>query len=222
MKPFRVEVAIAAPHEAVWRALTEPEEIRRWFGWDYDGLDAEIRYIFADHAMAEGRERIVLTEGDDRQSIELEPDGPRTRVRIERPGGAAGGEDADAFDALEEGWRTFLEQLRHQLERHPGGERRTLHFTGDAVGADVVAAVRAALPGEPWHESARQWMLASPEHGDCLAGVDAREPLASGASGPVALTIVTFDLNDEAFAAVRDTWTARWTAVTGAPGPPAG
>jgi uncharacterized protein YndB with AHSA1/START domain len=215
-KRFRVEVAVAAPHEAVWRALTEPEEIRRWFGWDYDGLDEEIRYIFADHAQPVERERIEFSEGDDRQAIELEPDGPRTRVRALRRGEPD--EDdlrGDRHDPLEEGWRTFLEQLRHQLEHHPGGERRTLHFSGEAVGAEVVAAVREALPGETWHESLRQWMVASPEHGDCLAVVAAREPLATGGRSSVSLTLVTFDLNDEAFAAVRDAWTARWASVTG-------
>ena len=49
-KPFRVEVVVDAPREAVWRALTEPERLARWFGWDYDGLEGEIKYIFVDHA----------------------------------------------------------------------------------------------------------------------------------------------------------------------------
>ena len=44
--PVVAEVVIAAPADAVWRALREPAEIRRWFGWDYDGLDAEIEFIF--------------------------------------------------------------------------------------------------------------------------------------------------------------------------------
>ena len=49
-KPFRVEVIVDAPRDAVWRALTEPEQIRHWFGWDYDGLEDEIRVIFVEHA----------------------------------------------------------------------------------------------------------------------------------------------------------------------------
>ena len=41
-KPFRVEVSVDAPRDVVWRALTEPERIRHWFGWEYDGLEDEI------------------------------------------------------------------------------------------------------------------------------------------------------------------------------------
>ena len=42
-KPFRVEVTVDAPRDVVWRELTEPERIRHWFGWEYDGLDEEIK-----------------------------------------------------------------------------------------------------------------------------------------------------------------------------------
>jgi uncharacterized protein YndB with AHSA1/START domain len=217
-KRFRVEVAVAAPHDAVWRALTEPEEIRRWFGWDYDGLDEEIRFIFVDHATRVGNERIEFAEGEDRQAIELEPDGPRVRVRALRRGPAD--EDdlrGDRLDEIEEGWRTFLEQLRHQLELHPGEDRRTVRFSGEAVPADVVAAVREALPGETWHASRRQWMLATPEHGEALVVVAAREPVDAGAPGPVSLTLVTYELPDDLFAALREAWEGRWAALARPP-----
>ena len=42
-KPFRVEVTVDAPRDVVWRELTESERIRHWFGWEYDGLDDEIK-----------------------------------------------------------------------------------------------------------------------------------------------------------------------------------
>jgi uncharacterized protein YndB with AHSA1/START domain len=51
--PVIAEVEVAAPADAVWRALREPAEIRRWFGWDYEGLDEEIRQIFVDGAKAD-------------------------------------------------------------------------------------------------------------------------------------------------------------------------
>jgi uncharacterized protein YndB with AHSA1/START domain len=50
-----IEVTMAAPVDAVWRALRDPAEIRRWFGWDYDGLDEEIRLILEEGAEASSR-----------------------------------------------------------------------------------------------------------------------------------------------------------------------
>ena len=41
-----IEVVVAAPIEIVREALRDPAEIRRWFGWDYAGLDEEIALIF--------------------------------------------------------------------------------------------------------------------------------------------------------------------------------
>jgi hypothetical protein len=114
---------------------------------------------------------------------------------------------------MEEGWRTFLEQLRHQLELHPGEDRRTVRCSGEAVPADVVAAVRDALPGETWHASRRQWMLATPEHGEALAIVAARDAVDGRTPGPVSLTLVTFGLPDDLFAALRETWEARWAEL---------
>lgn len=34
--PVICEVVVAAPADAVWHALREPAELRRWFGWDDD------------------------------------------------------------------------------------------------------------------------------------------------------------------------------------------
>src|ERR671915_491765 len=64
-KPFRVEVVVRAPHVEVWRALTEPDQVRRWFGWDYAGLDEEIELMFVANAKHEPPGRILMFEGDD-------------------------------------------------------------------------------------------------------------------------------------------------------------
>ena len=45
-EPVLLEIVIAAPADTVWRALRDRDEIRRWFGWDYEGFDAEIEFIF--------------------------------------------------------------------------------------------------------------------------------------------------------------------------------
>jgi uncharacterized protein YndB with AHSA1/START domain len=122
--PVICEVVIAASADAVWRALREPSEIRRWFGWDYDGLDEEIEYIFQSQAKADDAARLLdFGEGG---AIALEDRGDATAVRVTRA-------VADGYDEVNEGWITFVQQLRFYLERHRGRERRTVHI---ATGGD--------------------------------------------------------------------------------------
>jgi hypothetical protein len=123
--PVIVEVVVAAPVDAVWRALRDPVEIRRWFGWEYDeqgGLPAEIELIFEQYATASETD-LTLDTGDGK--FELEPRGDRTVVRITRaaPAGQSGWEGI--YDEVNEGWLTFTQQLRFYLERHHGQDRRT-------------------------------------------------------------------------------------------------
>ena len=117
--PVICEVVIAAPADVVWRALREPREIRRWFGWDYDGLDEEIQQLFLDEAAAYDAERVLdMGVGG---VIALEDRGDATAVGVTRAAG-------DDYDDVNEGWITFVQQLRFYLERHRGRERRTVHI----------------------------------------------------------------------------------------------
>jgi uncharacterized protein YndB with AHSA1/START domain len=116
--PAIVEVVVTAPADVVWRALREPSEIRRWFGWEYDGLDAEIEYIFRQEAKADDAARVL--DGGEGGVISLEERGEQTVVRVTRVGQAG-------YDEINEGWLTFFQQLRFYLERHAGQERRTEH-----------------------------------------------------------------------------------------------
>lgn len=135
--PVIVEVVIAAPVEQVWRALRDPAEIRRWFGWDYEGLEAEIRYIFADHSSADDEAHVL--DGGPGGRIALEPQGDRTVVRVTRA--APAGSWDGVYDEVNEGWLTFIQQLRFYLERHPGRDRRTVHV---------------ALSGDEWFSAEHQ------------------------------------------------------------------
>ena len=45
-EPVLFEIVIAAPADTVWRAMRDRNEIRRWFGWDHEGFDAEVDFIF--------------------------------------------------------------------------------------------------------------------------------------------------------------------------------
>jgi uncharacterized protein YndB with AHSA1/START domain len=189
-KPYVVETTIHAPLETVWRALTDLDLIREWFGWDHDDLDGEIRFIFVDHAQLAPPDRIVFAND---QELRLEPRGDRTVVRITMAGGLGGADWDDVYDGMEEGWRSFFEQLRFLLERRPAGRRRTVYRTGKGE--------PPAVEGEPWHSS-RWQRITVDEHGHLVA-------VGWNDAGEVGVTVSTYGLDDAAFAAVRDRWTAR-------------
>ncbi|GAB3423016.1 SRPBCC family protein [Flindersiella endophytica] len=205
-KPFEVETVVDAPVDVVWRSFTSLELIHQWFGWDYDELEGEIRFIFADSADPQPAEhRIVFGDG---QRIELVPDGPRTVVKVTMPGDLSDASWDDIYDGMEEGWRTFFEQLRFYLERRTGsGGRRTIYLTGVGTGE---AAADALLSGEPWHDSRYQRM--SVDAGGMLLGIAGQQPMA--ATGPISLTVTSYGLDDAAFAELEKHWADRWSAAT--------
>jgi uncharacterized protein YndB with AHSA1/START domain len=138
-EPVIFEVVIAAPADRVWRALRERDQIRRWFGWDYDGADDEVDQIFFGEAAVDDARRTLDFGASGR--IAVEDQGERTVVRLVRAAPAGTASWDGIYDDINEGWLTFIQQLRFMLERHPGEERRTLHVP---------------LKGEPWFESDNQ------------------------------------------------------------------
>lgn len=192
-KPFRVEVIVDAPRDAVWRALTEPEQIRHWFGWDYDGLDDEIRLIFVEHAKPVPPDRIELSHDG---VIELEDLGERTLIRAIKPGDLNATEWQDVYGDIEEGWITFFHQLRHRLAHHPDSNRRMIVLRGTVA--------LPVLPGEPWHESRYQ---RGAESDGALVIVFAKP------GGEAMLLVTTYDLDDTAFSAAEERWAAWWAQL---------
>ncbi|MEV1329067.1 SRPBCC domain-containing protein [Micromonospora costi] len=196
-----LEIAVDAPVERVWSALSEPAEIRRWFGWEYEGLDDEIQEIFLDRAERFPPGRLALADGS---ALLLAADGTRTLVQLVVPG-----DGDDGFNVIVEGWRAFLEQLRFLLERRPAGPRRTVYLTGAATGGQLLAALP---PGSSsWHDS-RYLRMVVDGAGHLLAAL-AERPLASAEVSPVSLTVTSYGLDDAAAAQLRDEWGAHWQAV---------
>ncbi len=187
-KPFRVEVSVDAPRDVVWRTLTEPEQIRHWFGWDYDGLNDEIELIFVEHARLRPPDRIEMSDDG---LIELEERGGRTVIRATKPGDLDAVEWVDVYGDIEEGWITFFNQLRHRLERHPESTRRMIVRNANL-------AALPELPGEPWHSSRYQRGAES----DGALVIVFRKP----DNGEAMLLVTTYDLDDDAFAAVQRRW----------------
>jgi uncharacterized protein YndB with AHSA1/START domain len=138
-EPVLFEVVIAAPADTVWHALRDRTEIRRWFGWDYDGLDDEIDMIFFGETEVDDAARTLDFGPAGR--LALEDRGGETAVRLSRA--APEGSDSwdGIYDDINEGWLTFVQQLRFMLERHPGEDRESVHIP---------------LTGEPFFESENQ------------------------------------------------------------------
>ncbi len=218
------EVTIVAPVETVWRALRDPAWIRRWFGWEYDGLEAEIEQIFVAEAEAdEAAHTLRWSHGD---VFALTPSGGGTLVRVTRAAPAGETRWGDVYDDIGEGWLTFVHQLRLVLELHPDDPRRTVYLSGAAdvaepadvlelTGTPASGRYAATLPtgedaeGEVWFRAPHQLALTVDGYGDGLLVVT-RRPASADGGGRASATVIAYGLDDAAFAALRERWTAWW------------
>jgi uncharacterized protein YndB with AHSA1/START domain len=226
-EPFRVEVTIAAPVDEVWRALREPALIRHWHGWEYEengGLDAEIEQIFLrDFTESAAEHTLILGDGDT-FTLHQAGDG-RTLVRMVRAPKGSNPEWDDYYEDVNEGWTTFMHQLRFALERHPGMARRTIFLdgTGDpfaALGLDRTATGRytAELAGEPvsgevWFTSANQAGFTVDSWGNGLLIVGTAPVSPARPHGGAMAVLTTYGQDDAAYQALRDRWTAWWQST---------
>jgi len=234
-----VEVTIAAPADTVWNALRDPDQIRRWFGWDADSLADEITYIFVDHARADDETRTLVFEGVDDRFEVVTRDG-RTVLRVIRSVAADATWD-DVYEDMTEGWISFVEQLRLYLDHHAGSERRTLYFSGvagegtprpsQALGLDGLRAlsdgatyqpvdlVGETLSGQVHHRTPFQLGLTVSTWGDGLLIVTDRPPGERAPHGGGSAILTTFDLDEANFADLEARWSAWWAARYAAAAP---
>lgn len=135
-------VEIAAPVDAVWKAITDARELERWFPLQArvtPGVGGEVFMSWG--PPWEGGSRIEIweegrrlrtrgfLEHGDRSLVEytLEAKGGKTVLRLVHSGFAHGGDwEDELFGGTERGWRYELRSLRHYLERHAGTERRAI------------------------------------------------------------------------------------------------
>ena len=138
-KVIDTTVEIAAPVDAVWKAISDPRELARWFPLEARVTPGEGGEVFMSWgAPWEGGSRIdawepgrrLRTRGflehGDASMIEytLEARGGKTLLRLVHSGFAAGGDwEDELFGGTERGWRYELRSLRHYLERHLGHDR---------------------------------------------------------------------------------------------------
>lgn len=177
--PVIVEVAVEAPCDVVWRALRDPHELRRWHGWDFDGeggLDGEIREIYFGAARADAA-RLTLDTGAG--TFVLEPRGDSTVVRVTRAAPEGEEDWRGIHDEINEGWLSFVQQLRLYLERHAGEDRRTIHLEREIPVPE----------GETWFRSEHQTGVLLGDYGLMIAA-------------PGRTIVSTYGLPDDAFDAL--------------------
>lgn len=226
MTGIAVETTIAAPFETVWNALRDPVEIRRWHGWEYDGLGEEIDVIYLRDVNAD-REAGTIEFGDgSRFTVEPRGSGTVVRVTMAAPAGEAAWESF--YDDIREGWMSFVMQLRFALERHPGEDRRTLQLDGAgappadpaAIGLDDARAPGERYAGETaWGERWAGEVLFSSDHqtgltvdgyGPGLVILHAKPPATRPPHGGGMAIVTTYGLDDDDFAALERRWTSWW------------
>lgn len=172
IKRMRKEIEVTASPAAVWQALTDGEELARWFP-----LSARVKpgpggSIFASWGPGcEGETRIVAWEpqqllrteqaggvpGAEGVTVEwkIEQRGGISVVRLVQSGFSTGGEWAEEyFASTEYGWGFMLVNLRHYLERHAGTPRRVAWPRRKVAVSRDEAYRRLAAPGGLFREGA--------------------------------------------------------------------
>jgi len=203
---FSTQLLVRALVDRVWRALRDPAEIRRWHGWDDPGLDAEIEFIYAEHAAEGERPYELLVEPFDTFLLEPHEDG--TVVRLDRAPPETAPQWADGYDAVTQGWVSFLQQLRFALERQPGRDRRTLFWSGQGEPRHALLddqTLPAPVLGR-WFTSDLQDGLVLDELGPGLLVV-ARQDAGSGGPGAMAI-LTTYGVDDDGWDELRERWSA--------------
>ena len=231
-----VEILVAAPIETVWKALREPAEMCRWFGWNYPRLAEDIDMMFFQNTHADEATHTISDKGGMPDRFELEAQGAQTIVRVIRAAPVTDASWQGIYDDVNEGWLTFFQQLKFALERHPGAERRTVFLNGrasstatpqpaEALGLGPVAIVPVGeryaietaagekLAGTVWYRAPYQLGLTVDGYGDGLLIVCARPRTEKSHHGGGSIVLTTYGLDDAAFGRLADRWKTWWAAT---------
>jgi uncharacterized protein YndB with AHSA1/START domain len=148
---FEMSIDIDAPADGVWNALTQADELTRWFPLDATvtpGEGGSIHWGWRDAwswgstirawepnrriRLVETRQgfdangKVLDTPGANRDlvmDITLESRSGRTRVTLVHSGFGHGADWDDEFDGISSGWQYELRSLKHYVERHRGRNR---------------------------------------------------------------------------------------------------
>jgi uncharacterized protein YndB with AHSA1/START domain len=150
-------IEIDAPAEAVWKALTDAEEVTRWYagraeidtreGGRYfvswgEGMDGTGKIIKLDpgkllritrempekESVFMSREMIEAVEAPIVEEYVLESDGNKTTLRLVTSGIPTAAVWDGFYDGTSAGWGFYFRAMRHYLENHLGTPRQKIEI----------------------------------------------------------------------------------------------
>lgn len=173
-RSVQLEIEIDAPPEVVWKAITEAEELVRWFpleakvepgeggsvwvSWG-DGMawssriavwEPNRRFRSVDEAPADAPPMPVEVALE----YEIEGRGGRSILRLTHSGFSADAQWDEFIDSVTAGWTYFLRNLKHYLERHRGVARNLIKWRRPLAIAAAEAWQMLADPGALGFEGA--------------------------------------------------------------------
>jgi uncharacterized protein YndB with AHSA1/START domain len=172
-RSVELEIALDVPASVVWRALTDAEELRRWFPADArvePGVGGSIWFSWGPGVEGassiaiwdpEARLRLVERWGEGDGAVEFAMDffitalsGERATLRLVHSGFSNDASWDEQYTAMEAGWTYFFRNLKHYLERHLGmprvlvWERRVAGTTRDASWRVMLSLVGGHVPAQ--------------------------------------------------------------------------
>lgn len=224
-------VDLEAPPEAVWRALTEAEEITRWFASEakstpgvggsiwvrwWEGMEMEQGIEISDPP----RHLRLSTPSGKPSPQKLATDfhletreGGTTRLRIVASGFGVDASWDGLYHGTRKGWRLFGLTLKHYLERHVGRPRRVVNVFGNlAASCDEVfdAFTKEVEPVSAHRGETIAWV--EPRLGD---GFGTAEILPSDAGGAFVTVILSAFGDASALPELEKQWKERFEALAG-------
>jgi uncharacterized protein YndB with AHSA1/START domain len=165
---------IDAPPEVVWKAITAPEELVRWFPLGAEtrpGKGGQILYRWGElvgrcrilewkpphHLRTGWMEAPAGGKAPDSPLVvdwHLEARGGKTVLRLVHSGFGPGAQWDKEYDGTNRGWTFELQALKHYLEHQRGKERRATWLRRPTALAPAAVWERFAKPGGVFREVA--------------------------------------------------------------------
>jgi uncharacterized protein YndB with AHSA1/START domain len=235
-----VSVDIPVPLSRVWASLRDPALVRRWYGWDHDGLDAQAR-TFVDTAVetqdvvGDATIHTLSWPSHDRLTLRSAAHEPhRTHLTVTRRSHEGMATFDGVRDEVDEAWIANAHQLQFALTVHPDQDRRTLAMfglpSGDRTDRLLDRAGLVGIRGVPigGHVQARrpdgtllggtlvyetELQLGLRLHGisEMFLVLEETPAAHTPPHGTVDAILSTYGLDDETFEQVRERWSRWWS-----------